>query len=126
MRFQFDHFVHLVNSPKKAMETYRDLQLHAVEGGRHENYGTFNSLSYFGLSYIELVGVFDKFLLARAAEPHSFGRSILANNLKESGVRIALRSHDLLAEAERFRKLGFEVVGPKDYSRKRPDGSITS
>lgn len=126
MTFQFDHFIHFVNSPEKARERYGGLNLHAVEGGRHENHGTFNALSYFGLSYVELIGVFDKSVLTGVAEPHSLRATIVANNFGDGGARIALRSKDLLAEAERFKKLGLEVVGPTDLSRRRPDGSLVS
>lgn len=126
MTFQFDHFIHFVNSPEKAIDVYEELGLHAVEGGRHENHGTFNGLSYFGLSYVELIGVFDKEILTSVAEPHSLRATIVANDLSEGGMRIALRSKDLHTDAERFKKLGLEVIGPTDLSRRRPDGSLVS
>src|SRR5699024_8876683 len=47
-------------------------------------------------------------------------------NYQEGGARIALRSNDLQADADRFRELGLDVVGPTDLSRKRPDGSVLS
>jgi len=125
--FQFDHFIHHVESPEKAKEALQSLGLHAVEGGRHEHHGTYNSLSYFGLSYIELIGVFDRSLVEDQAEfDHSLRATIVQSNYKEGGARIALRSKDLQKDAERFKKLGLEVVGPTPLSRTRPDGSVLS
>lgn len=125
--FQFDHFIHFVNSPEKAKEALQEIGLHAVNGGRHEHHGTYNTLSYYGLSYIELIGVFDKSLVEDQAEyDHSLRATIVASDYKEGGARIALRSKDLEADAERFKKLGLEVVGPTPLSRTRPDGSVVS
>lgn len=127
MTYQFDHIVHFVGYPEKAAEVLQSLGLHAVQGGRHETFGTYNALSYFGLSYIELMGVFDQNLLeSQDNHPYSLQESLLENNYENGAVRIAVRSKDLQADAERFRKLGLEVIGPMDLSRKRPDGTVLS
>lgn len=125
--FKFDHFVHVVQRPEDAKETLQSIGLHAVDGGRHEHHGTYNALSYYGLSYIELIGIFDKALLEKHAEyDHSLRATIVSSHYKEGGARIALRSNDLNKDAERFKKLGLEVIGPTPLSRKRPDGSVVS
>jgi hypothetical protein len=41
-------------------------------GGRHESWGTYNSLIYFGLSYIEFLGIENLFI----AEKHEDNRLI--------------------------------------------------
>jgi hypothetical protein len=125
--FRFDHLVHFVNSPLKAIEEYNKLGLYAVEGGKHENLGTYNSLSYFDLSYIELIGVFDQQLVESSADiKYSLRETFQNDNFVEGLSRIALRSTDLEAEAERFRSLGLAVYGPSPLSRRRPDGSLVS
>ncbi|MCY8088625.1 VOC family protein [Bacillus sonorensis] len=127
MGFRFDHLVHFVNSPLKAIEEYNKLGLYAVEGGKHEYLGTYNSLSYFDLSYIELIGVYDPQLVESAADiKYSLRKTFQNENFVEGLSRIALRSTDLEAEAERFRSLGLEVYGPSPFSRRRPDGSLVS
>lgn len=127
MTFQFDHFVHLTNSPEKAAEAFQALGLNAVEGGRHENLGTFNTLSYFGLSYIELIGIFDEKLLKEASSvKYSLRDTFVENNLQEGPQRIALRANNLEEVAEHFRRLGFVVNGPSNFSRKRPDGTLVT
>ncbi|OEH56235.1 hypothetical protein AQ616_01575 [Oceanobacillus sp. E9] len=124
MSFLFDHFVHVVNDPQIAMERCKELGIHAVQGGRHENLGTYNALSYFGLSYIEFIDVFSEQLANEAAKVnHGLIKSVL-DEKEEGAVRVALRSKDLQADTKRFASLGFEVNGPTDFSRTRPDGSI--
>lgn len=124
MSFQFDHLVHFVDSPEKTKEELKQLGLHAVDGGKHDNGGTYNALSYFGLSYIELIGVFDKQLADQPAEKYSL-RDTFQKDYYASGLsRIALRTKDLNKEAQRFRSLGLEVIGPVPLGRKKPDGSM--
>ncbi|MEK4423890.1 VOC family protein [Solibacillus sp. FSL K6-1523] len=127
MSLQFDHFVHLTADPKKAIETFQAIGLHAVEGGKHENLGTYNALSYFGLSYVELIGIFDEALVKTAANiKYSLRDTFIENQLQQGPQRIALRSNNLTALAEHFRSLGLEVNGPSDFSRTRPDGTLVT
>lgn len=127
MGFQFDHLVHFVNSPEETREEVIRAGIHAVEGGRHENHGTYNALGYFGLSYIEWIGVFDQGLAESAsAVPYSLRETFRHDGYKEGLSRVALRSKDLEQDAKRFRELGLDVHGPNPMSRKRPDGSVVS
>jgi len=57
VEFSFDHLVHFVQNPLGAMEDAKKMGLHAFAGGNHEKWGTYNSLAYFGLSYIEFLGI---------------------------------------------------------------------
>ncbi|MBM7587252.1 hypothetical protein JOC86_003825 [Bacillus pakistanensis] len=127
MSFQFDHIVHFVHQPLEAMKLIQKMGLHVVEGGRHDHLGTYNALSYFDLSYIELIGIFDQQLIDTPdREKYSLKETIRRNPHTNGLRRIALRSSDLEAEAERFRRLGLEVYGPSPLSRRRPDGSLLS
>lgn len=127
MGFKFDHLVHFVKCPSDAIKEYDTLGLHATEGGKHENFGTFNSSSYFDLSYIELISVFNQQLVESASKTkYSLRETIQNDNYAEGLSRIALRSNNLEADAERFKKLGLEVFGPSAMCRRRPDGSLVS
>lgn len=127
MSLQFDHFVHLTPDPLKAAEAFQKLGLHAVQGGKHENLGTYNTLSYFDLSYVELIGIFDEQLVKEAGSvKYSLRDTFIENNLQSGPQRIALRSNNLQQLAERFKTLGLEVNGPTDFSRKRPDGTLVT
>jgi hypothetical protein len=127
MTLKFDHFVHLTPDPTKALEAFQEHGLHAVQGGRHEDHGTFNTLSYFGLSYVELIGVFDETLATQAgAVKYSLRETFVKNDYVSGPQRIALRSTNLEALAEHLSSLGYDVNGPVDMSRRRPDGSLLS
>lgn len=125
MTLKFDHFVHFTASPEEALATFAEHGLHAVAGGRHEDFGTYNALSYFGLSYVELIGVFD-FALAKeaGAMDYSLHSTFLHNQYADGAQRIALRSSDLEALASHLMQLGYEVNGPISMSRTRTDGSV--
>lgn len=127
MALQFDHFVHLTPDPTKAAEAFQQLGLHAVQGGKHEKLGTYNTLSYFDLSYVELIGIFDEALVSEAASiKYSLRDTFVENHLQAGPQRIALRSENLQELAERFRAAGLEVHGPTDFSRTRPDGTLVT
>lgn len=123
MSFEFDHLIHYVREPNEAIRLLRQTGLHAVEGGRHEQRGTYNALCYFDLSYIELIGVFDKQLADRNRIPHSLLHTIANASCAEGFVRLAIRTNRIEEDAERYAKQGFEVIGPVQGHRKRPDGS---
>lgn len=126
MRFQFDHLVHFVDSPEEARDELKKLGLHAVDGGKHDQGGTYNALSYFDLSYIELIGLFDRHLADQPAEKYSLRDVFQKDNYATGLSRIALRSQNLDEEAKRFKSMGLEVVGPVPLGRKSPDGSLIS
>lgn len=92
----WDHVVHYVNDLDDAVAAFSDRQLVAFPGGSHPGWGTHNALSYFGLTYIEFLGIRDadelaaardRFLLSRDAQTFLPQQQILH--------RIALRSDDI-------------------------------
>jgi hypothetical protein len=125
MSFRFDHLVHFVNDPKEAIKLLQQNGVYAVEGGVHENRGTYNVLSYFDLSYIEFLGVYDKQLVEeRQKIEHSLIETIVKDSYTVGFSRIAIRTDQLEQAAERFAKQGLTVNGPVPLSRGRPDGSV--
>lgn len=126
MKFKFDHLVHFTDSPEEAGDTLKSLGLHVVEGGKHEDGGTYNNLNYYGLSYIELIGIFDKKAADAPAEKYSLRDTFQKDNYSNGFSKFALRLECLDKAAEYFKSLGFEVNGPVPLSRKKPDGSVLS
>lgn len=123
--YELDHIVHFVDRPEKMPERTKQIGLHTVEGGKHEMWGTYNSLCYFGLSYIEFIGVFDEQLLQSASLiPYTLHNTYIKNGRKNGLTRIALRTIDIEKDAEKFRNLGLETNGPTSFSRLRPDGTV--
>lgn len=125
MSLLFDHLVHQVSSPEETMSFLNERGIHTVNGGQHTMWGTYNTLSYFGLSYIEQIAVYDRALFEKAAKlPYSLHHTFKQNNERFGFSRIALRTTNIDREAERLRALGFEVYGPDACSRTRPDGTV--
>ncbi|MDN4493788.1 VOC family protein [Ureibacillus aquaedulcis] len=123
--YLLDHLVHFVEKPEKLVETTREHGIHTVNGGKHEMWGTYNSLCYFELSYIEFIGIFDEALFEKSAlEPFTLHETYKKKNFQNGVVRIALRTENIEKAAENLRLLSYEVHGPEKFSRTRPDGTI--
>ncbi|RNB79521.1 VOC family protein [Brevibacillus fluminis] len=126
MGFTFDHIVHLVNDPLQAAADLREKGFHAIEGGRHTHWGTYNSLCYFDLSYIEFLGVYDRTLTEAERENLLVHDCALRLPQQEGFVRVAIRTDDIVQTADMLQKRGLNVSGPFPGSRVRPDGKRLS
>ena len=125
MSLQFDHLVQQVQSPEDTKAFLNEHTIHTVNGGQHTMWGTYNTLSYFGLTYIEQIAVYDRALFEEAAKlPYSLHYTFKRDSERFGFSRIALRTTNIEGEAERLRALGLEVYGPDACSRTRPDGSV--
>ncbi|MCM3455153.1 VOC family protein [Heyndrickxia oleronia] len=124
MELSFDHLVHIVNRPEETIEDLSTIGLKANLGGRHEFWGTYNALSYFGLSYIEFLGIFDYTIASSIKENDLI---IQANQWlpeKEGFARIALRTNDIDEVIKRLDQLKIKTIGPIKGKRKREDGKL--
>ncbi len=125
MNFEFDHLVHFTLEPNKAIEVLEEKGIHAVEGGSHSRGSTYNTLSYFDLSYIEFLGATDTLLLKEIDHPrHSLLEKVVKDNFQDGFAKFAIRTTNIEAAAEHFREKGLTVTGPVPLSRTRPDGSV--
>lgn len=123
--FELDHIVHFVDKPEEMPAKTKEIGIHTVLGGKHEMWGTYNSLSYFGLSYVEFIGVFDEELIEQSSKiPFTLHDTYVKNGRKIGFTRLAFRTNSIEKDAEKFRQLGFIVDGPKPFSRVRPDGTV--
>ncbi|WP_107926140.1 VOC family protein [Lysinibacillus parviboronicapiens] len=125
MTLYFDHLVHQVQSPENIKDFLNKRNIHTVNGGQHTMWGTYNTLSYFGLTYIEQIAVYERALFEDAANlPYTLHHTFKGDNERSGFSRIALRTTNIDEEAARLRALGLEVYGPDACSRTRPDGSV--
>jgi hypothetical protein len=124
VRFAFDHLVHFVHRPEQAVDQMRLHGLSAFLGGQHERWGTYNALSYFDLSYIEFLGVYNPELAGQVTDNDLVRQAVQELPHGERFARVAIRTDDIEAAAERMRSLGLSVTGPFPGSRKRADGSV--
>lgn len=129
MTLQFDHIIHYVFDPLEVSQELNDFGILNQYGGEHSRGGTFNTLSYFGLKYIEYIGIKD----AKAFEDQipqlaKFSPiAALAKRRNEEGlIAIALRSSNLKTLANKLHEKGASVEGPYPLSRKTPQGETLS
>ncbi|USG67637.1 VOC family protein [Brevibacillus ruminantium] len=124
MKLSFDHLVHfLYRPPVEAGVRLQQVGFHTTAGGRHESWGTCNSLSYFGLSYVEFLSV--EFPDVAAVAENPLVRQLICDqHLGEGMGQIALRTHEIERWAEHFQRQGYLVTGPLLGSRRRDDGSV--
>lgn len=125
--YQFDHLVHFVKKPEQAVIDLKNEGLHVVKGGRHEMWGTYNALSYFGLSYIEFIGIDQEAVFQEAAKhPFTLHETYEKNRRQNGLTRTAIRTTSIEEDAKKFVQAGFLVNGPKAFSRTKPDGTVVS
>ena len=125
--YKLDHIVHFVDSPEQVMKQLIEEGLHVVEGGKHDMWGTYNALSYFGAFYVELIGIYDDALFKQAAtQKYTLHESYEKRKRTNGFTRIALRTNSIEEDAKKFREAGLDVYGPETFQRTRPDQSIVS
>lgn len=55
--YRWDHSVHYVTDLNTAIQSFGEVGLRAFHGGSHQQWGTHNALSYFGLTYHEFLAI---------------------------------------------------------------------
>ncbi|WHX98172.1 VOC family protein [Neobacillus sp. DY30] len=126
MNFSFDHLVWFNHNPENAIHSLSGQGIHVVQGGRHESWGTYNTLSYFGLSYIEFLGI-EKIEIA---EQHKENRLItqivqqLNKENREGPAKIAIRTNQINELAIKLKQDGFTVYGPLPGQRVTAAGEV--
>ncbi|MDF2681422.1 MAG: hypothetical protein K0R47_2612 [Brevibacillus sp.] len=124
MGLSLDHIVHFLHrTPAAATEQFRLLGYHAVAGGRHVRWGTWNSLSYFGLSYVEFLAV-ELTELAKESDNPLIRQLVEEQGRGEGFGQIALRTRQMDQWATELREKGLQVTGPVAGSRTRDDGTV--
>ncbi|TDM12826.1 VOC family protein [Macrococcus lamae] len=128
MMLKWDHLIHYI----KNLESFEfpDQFLSVVAGGRHDKLGTYNKLSYFDLSYIEFIDVFDQSLVEKSAgdsnERLSFAATLKHTGYSEGFKRLCFRTDDIETLKDHFISCGRQVIGPNRMSRTKPDGEVIS
>ncbi len=123
MLLGIDHLVIAVHDPDASAATLEaDLGIAFTGGGRHEAWGTFNRLAFLGDTYLELIGVFDRALVA--ASGTAVGRAALAvlDAGAEGLATFALATDDIAGDVARLQAAGSLIGAPVEGARTRPDG----
>lgn len=121
----WDHTVHYVNDLQEAIDIFEANGLHAFLGGSHTKWGTYNSLSYFGLDYIEFLGVENEELARSIQEPNQVVKDSV-KFLPEQEVlsRVAIRTDDIEAVVARLREHHIDVSPVMAGSRHNAQGQL--
>ena len=124
MKLAFDHLVIFADKPEKAILPLKNIGIHAVNGGRHTTWGTYNSLAYFGLSYMEFLGVENLSIAEQQVENRLVKETVekLVKQYQEGPAKIAIRTNQIDELAATFKEEGFTVYGPLPGERVRADG----
>jgi hypothetical protein len=126
MKLAFDHLVFFSQQPKDALLPLQQMGIHAVMGGHHDTWGTYNSLSYFDLSYLEFLGI-ENIEIANTHEENRLVTGIvqkLAIENQDGPATIAIRTNQIDELALKFKLEGLKVYGPLPGQRVRGDGEV--
>jgi hypothetical protein len=126
MQFFFDHLVWFLKQPEKAISPLQKRGLHVVTGGRHEFWGTYNTLTYFGLSYIEFLGIENLSIAEKQDENRLITQIVeqLAKENREGPATVAIRTNQIEELAIKLKTEGLTVYGPLTGERVRADGQV--
>jgi hypothetical protein len=121
---KWDHLVHYVNDLAKPVEIFGDHGLVAFKGGSHKDWGTYNALSYFGLTYLEFLGI-ENLELAKATE-HNLVVKDAVKLLPEHEVlsRVVIRTDDIEEIAASLRSAGLSLSPIIDGKRLDNEGRL--
>ncbi|WEG11848.1 VOC family protein [Pullulanibacillus sp. KACC 23026] len=124
MKFDFDHLVHLTKRPEEAVQAWKDLGFHAANGGHHENWGTYNGIAHFGLSYIEFLGLENASIARQVTDNTLIQQTAGTSPDYEGFLRLAFRTTNMNEAVAHFKNQGLRVIGPVPGERRRTDGSL--
>lgn len=121
---KLDHVVHYVNCVNDAVKTFQESGFHAVKGGSHKDWGTCNGLSYFGLSYVEWLGIEDHEKLAKTTLNNPvFQDAKLLLPSHPVLHKLAIRTNDIDTVDALLKQQGFQTSGPVANSRLDEQGN---
>lgn len=124
-KIEWDHTVHYVNDLEAVIEKFSEFGLIAFQGGSHEQWGTYNALSYFDLCYIEFLGVEDRAIVESIVEPNEVVRDSV-RLLPENEVlsRVALRTDDIEAVVSHLSHFDLDMSPIMDGKRMDAQGNL--
>ncbi|MFC6648795.1 VOC family protein [Paenibacillus rhizoplanae] len=121
---KWDHLVHYVNDLDQPVKFFVEHGLTAFRGGSHKDWGTYNALSYFGLTYLEFLGI-ENLELARRTKHNVVVRDAVTV-LPEHEVlsRVVLRTDDIVAIEGKLKAAGLALSPIIDGRRLDNQGRI--
>lgn len=121
MTLYFDHLVHFIQG--NPMEAAKQMKVHGwegVSGGRHEMWGTYNSLLYAGLSYIEFLAVENTETAEKSTNPLI---QLLIQDQEGFG-QVCLRTDGIEKQKEDLEHKGIQTSSVIHAERRRDNGDM--
>ncbi|MBN6886905.1 glyoxalase-like protein [Cytobacillus horneckiae] len=124
MDIKLDHIVHFIEGePDKAIEEFKKHHYKAVQGGRHETWGTYNSLLYLQSSYIEFLAVENQAIASQSDNP--LISQLITDLSNGEGIgQICFRTNNIESLKRDFEENGFDVLPILPGRRNRSDGKL--
>lgn len=119
-----DHIVHHVTTkPKEAVQQWNEKGFHAVIGGQHIQWGTYNALLYTKTSYIEWLALEHEDVAINANHPLV---NLLLHDLKTGPGfgTVCIRTNTMDELCEQLEQKGIETSGVLHAERKTTSGSV--
>lgn len=124
MQMKLDHVVYFTaKTPQQTVAEQREIGRHAVIGGRHEQWGTHNTLLYVKNAYVEWLSVERRDVAEGVNHPLT---SLLLHDLQdgEGWGTICLSVDDLEQFNEEIENKGFSTSGVIAAERRTADGQL--
>lgn len=121
---KLDHVVYFTGkSPTDIVEEQKSLGWHAVIGGSHEKWGTYNALMYVNNAYIEWLSVEHEEIAT--ASDHQLVKQLISDlENRDKWGTICLSVKDINQFNVELNKVGIETSGVLDAERKTLTGEI--
>lgn len=121
---KWDHLVHYVNDLSKSIEVFAEHGLAAFKGGSHKDWGTYNALSYFGLTYLEFLGIENE-ELAKASQHNIVVRDAVQSLPEHEELsRVVIRTDDIEQVAASLHEAGLSLSPILDGKRLDNEGRL--
>lgn len=118
---KLDHVVYFTaKSPKEVVKEQKAIGRHAVIGGSHERWGTYNALMYVKNAYVEWLSIEDKAVAEKANHP-------LPGQLLHDGEgwgTLCFSVHAIEMFNEKLQMKGFQTSGVLSAERKTVHGEV--
>ncbi|MEE6133211.1 VOC family protein [Priestia flexa] len=124
MDIYFDHLVHFSPDPHQAQRDMKAHGIQVIEGGQHESWGTYNTLAYFQLSYIEWLSFHSLNTPPGATNTPLIHRLHQEQTSTGQFGHLAFRTSNLHMLQQQLYEKGFHMDTIIDASRKTKNGEL--
>lgn len=121
---QLDHIVHFIKrNPQEIIDYLSVRNIKAVQGGRHEKWGTYNSLLYLNSSYIEFLAIENKATAMQSDNP-LVQQAVQDLATFEGLGQVCFRTENIEALKQELNEKGYKTYPIFPGERMRADGQM--